>query len=115
MKEDLWVCTLDIEGSFFVKPAYSFLARLILNEVNLAFLKAFVFQSLWKSPAPSKTVVFSWELLHDRIPLGTLVDCVLCDGTVEKALHMFIHCNFASFVWYCFSVVGLNYDTNTKS
>ncbi|PNX85550.1 F-box family protein [Trifolium pratense] len=49
------------------------------------------FFTLWCSPAPSKVVAFSWQLLHDRIPTrsnlahqhilspNVSLDCVACE------------------------------------
>lgn len=70
-----------------------------------------MFSHIWKSPAPSKVVEFSWKLLHDWIPTkvnlwhkqvlppDTSVSCVLCEGNAESVNHLFIHCKFAMEVW----------------
>ena len=64
---------------------------------------------VWKSGAPSKVVVFSWQLLLDRIPtklnlshrgvprpVGGL-GCVFCD---ESSVHLFLSCLSILPVWY---------------
>ncbi|CAJ2643641.1 unnamed protein product [Trifolium pratense] len=71
-----------------------------------------IFDHIWDSPAPSKVIAFSWQLLHDRIPTrsnlavrGILVadvpwECVGCVGSVESSIHLFLHCPSALKVWY---------------
>lgn len=70
-----------------------------------------VFGSVWESPTPSKVVVFSWQLLIDRIPtkvnlarrriLSTEVSdmCVFCDQNGETSSHLFLHCSSTFKVW----------------
>jgi hypothetical protein len=70
-----------------------------------------VFEKLWKSPAPSKVVAFTWKALLNRIPskvnlaVRNILDpsesltCVLCNRIDESALHLFLHCDVASVVW----------------
>jgi len=65
----------------------------------------------WKSPAPSKVVVFTWKLLHDRIPTkrnlairnslpsDSSLECVWCNNSVEDSTHLFLHCEGVSMVW----------------
>ncbi|KAK2426554.1 hypothetical protein QL285_025213 [Trifolium repens] len=38
------------------------------NLTAMSDLKALVFRDLWSSPAPSKIIAFSWQLLYDRLP-----------------------------------------------
>jgi len=83
----------------------------MLEESMASIEERRVFSHIWKSPAPSKVVAFSWKLLHDRIPTkvnlwhmqvlppDTSVSCVLCEGNVELVNHLFIHCEFAMEVW----------------
>ena len=70
-----------------------------------------MFTSLWKSPAPSKVIVFSWKLLLNRVPTSDNLSirnvlpveaptsCVWCDREVETARHLFLHCEMAMEVW----------------
>jgi len=40
----------------------------MLEERSISEEQGTVFSSIWKIPARSKVVAFSWKLLHDRIP-----------------------------------------------
>jgi hypothetical protein len=71
-----------------------------------------IFSKIWESPAPSKIVVFSWQLFHNRLPTkdnlfrhGVLDhkvggNCVWCDSSPGSAKHLFAHCWFGHRVWY---------------
>lgn len=54
--------------NFSVSSSYASLQRLVLPQEPLERTEEVVFDLLWKSPAPSKVVVFSWQLLLNRIP-----------------------------------------------
>jgi hypothetical protein len=70
-----------------------------------------VFDHLWESPAPSKVIAFSWQLLYDRIPSRSNLllrgievsdkpwECVGCVGKVESSIHLFLHCPGAKKIW----------------
>jgi hypothetical protein len=70
------------------------------------------FSNIWESPAPSKVVAFSWQLLYDCLPTkdnllrrgvlqhGSGDNCVLCDLHPESAKHLFLHSLTAHRVWY---------------
>ncbi|MCI39333.1 F-box family protein, partial [Trifolium medium] len=72
---------------------------------------ASVFEKIWLSPAPSKIIVFSWQLLYDRLPSKTNLyrrgvvhdsgnqDCVWCVAKPESGIHLLLHCDFAQIVW----------------
>jgi len=65
-----------------------------------------------KSGVPSKVVVFSWQLILDRIPTGfNLVSrgvllsdgglgCVFCAVLIESSVHLFLSCPSILPVWY---------------
>lgn len=96
---------------FSVKSAYLKLDRLMLMEDLWREEEKRVSSRLWKCPAASKVVAFSWKLLLNRVPtrdnlrlrnvLPTEVpnSCVLCDREEESALHLFLHCDIAREVW----------------
>jgi hypothetical protein len=67
-RKDAWWWKLEEEGSFSVSSSYELLAGLMMPTVILCESKEMVFGSVWKSPAPSKVVAFSWQFLLDRIP-----------------------------------------------
>jgi hypothetical protein len=64
---DRWVWKPNEEDGFSVKTAFdSLMGFHIENHCSNFELKTF--SSLWDSPAPSKVVAFSWQLLHDHLP-----------------------------------------------
>ncbi|MCI19506.1 hypothetical protein A2U01_0040662, partial [Trifolium medium] len=108
---DRWWWKSEPEGVFSVKSTYSLLFK-DLNEVVDGMGSEFkVFQQIWRSPAPSKIIVFSWQLLHNRLPTrdnltrcGVLRaddsrGCVVCTGSMETSTHLFLHCDFAASIW----------------
>ncbi|AES94340.1 hypothetical protein MTR_5g013360 [Medicago truncatula] len=60
--------SLEDTGVFTVKSAYNKLEVLVLVEDRWREEERRVFKSLWKVPAPSKVVAFTWKVLLDRIP-----------------------------------------------
>jgi hypothetical protein len=108
---DSWRWSLTTDAGFSVKSAYYAILEYGGDLQNLTSYEENIFARIWESPAPSKVVVFSWQLLHGRIPtkdnlvsrgvLGQEVDvrCVWCDYSPEAAKHLFLHCNVAHRVW----------------
>jgi hypothetical protein len=111
-EEDSWRWSLESDGCFSVKSAFSSLTKELVIGPILSSFELKVFSSIWESPAPSKVVAFSWQLLYDRIPTrdnlllrGVLPSqsgdlCVWCDDLRESPIHLFLHCKVASLVWY---------------
>ncbi|CAJ2633603.1 unnamed protein product [Trifolium pratense] len=74
-------------------------------------MEASVFEKIWMSPAPSKIIAFSWQLLYDRLPSksnlyrrGVMLDagnqdCMWCAANLESGTHLLLHCDFAQTVW----------------
>lgn len=105
-EEDRWVWRLEDNGDYSVKSMYTKLDRETGVEDEPRGWERGVFKDIWKSPAPSKVVAFSWKLLYDRIPTRrnlTLRNalppdapllCVLCDSTEESSTHLFLHCRY---------------------
>ncbi|GAU30313.1 hypothetical protein TSUD_211700 [Trifolium subterraneum] len=105
--EDSWVLTLDPTGSYSVKSAY-----LAITSVEVAPEPNSLLTRVWKSWAPSKVIVFSWQLLQDRVPTrqnllrhhvlreASLSLCALCGDFVESINHLFITCDCISIFWY---------------
>lgn len=65
-------------------------------------------KKLWKLRLPPKIKIFSWKLLHQRLPtLDYLVKlgfhspniCILCKQDVEYVHHLFYKCAFTSAIW----------------
>lgn len=108
---DSWRWSQGDDGEFSVESCYSLLERLCLLDDRGRQGVEVVFKYLWKCPAPSKVVVFSWTLLLDRIPTrvnlarrGCLgqdasTSCVFFNEGDETANHLFLHCNVVSRVW----------------
>lgn len=111
LEEDVWCWKLEEKGVFSVNSLYKKLEGSMLEARTISEEQGRVFSSVWKSPAPSKVVAFSWKLLHDRIPSKANLavrqvlppeasqDCNLCEGMIESTNHLFLHCGFVSEVW----------------
>ncbi|KEH34551.1 hypothetical protein MTR_3g063130 [Medicago truncatula] len=67
-EEDRWKWGLEESGMFSVKSSYGKLEGIVLTEDFWSETDKRVFRKIWKSPAPSRVVAFSWKLLYDRIP-----------------------------------------------
>ncbi|GAU18667.1 hypothetical protein TSUD_125000 [Trifolium subterraneum] len=102
-----WSWRHDSSEIFSVKSAYLMLTSgVVHNGVDSLLAR------VWKSWAPSKVIVFSWQLLLDRVPTrqnllrrrvirdpsGAL--CAFCGASVEAIDHLFITCGSISLVWY---------------
>jgi len=108
---DFWWWKLEEEGNFSVSSSYVSLESLMLHQEPLERTKKVVFDLVWKSPAPSKVVVFSWQLLLNRIPTKvnllsrrilapvSLGRCEFCEQAAETATHLFLHCDWTFKVW----------------
>lgn len=109
--EDSWWWKLEDDGIFSVNSLYKKLIRGGVEDEELREEENKVLAQIWKSPAPSKVVAFSWKLLLNKLPtrLNLLrrncsspessVLCVLCNSTAESVNHLFLHCEVASEVW----------------
>ncbi|KAK2446021.1 hypothetical protein QL285_016880 [Trifolium repens] len=111
-EEDSWRWIPDSDGAFSVNSAYNFLVGELHSLEASEGEVPVVFEQIWESPAPSKVIAFSWQLLYDRIPTSANLvarhivapdasrDCVGCDGCAETSLHLFLHCPSAITIWY---------------
>jgi hypothetical protein len=110
--DDKWSWLLSPDGCFSVKSVYEELFKEIVAGPILGVLEENVFKNIWDSPAPSKIIVFSWQLLYDRVPTkdnlllrGIILPnggthCAWCGQFPEYACHLFLHCKVAFSVWY---------------
>jgi hypothetical protein len=110
-EEDVWRWELEDSGCFSVKSAYLLIDGIYSTETLIGDLHIRVLKNIWKSPAPSKVIAFSWKLIRNRLPTtdnllrrGVHVDggvnfCVHCLSREENVSHLFLHCDFASGVW----------------
>jgi hypothetical protein len=110
-ERDKWVWKLEDDGVFSVKSSYQYLAAEMANSELVSVEAARVFEKIWTSPAPSKIIAFSWQLLYDRLPSKSNLrnrgvvqfqqnqNCIWCGDCPETGIHLLMHCNFAQEVW----------------
>ncbi|GAU11500.1 hypothetical protein TSUD_344900 [Trifolium subterraneum] len=110
--QDLWVWKHDATRIFSVKSAYSVLVSNLGVTVVSPEVSDQVLAKVWKSWVPSKVIVFSWQLLQDRIPSrqnlfrrNVITDphnilCILCGMSIESVDHLFLICDLSSSAWY---------------
>jgi hypothetical protein len=108
---DEWKCQYSTGGMFSVRSLYCYLAGIIIPPIFLEPDLVKDLRFLWKSIAPSKVIVFSWQLLRRRLPTmanlairgvvwdGSNSHCVLCPMELENEGHLFGSCAFASALW----------------
>jgi hypothetical protein len=94
-----------------VNSVYQLVSELANLEVLSAHWHAVIFNSIWKSPTPSKACGFVWQLLHDRVPtrsnlvIRQIIDagaeslCPLCGEESETVAHLFLYCKVALKMW----------------
>jgi len=112
VREDVWAWTNSPDGRYFVKLAYS---NIIKGMPTMGTPEGEVLQTVsrvWKSWALSKVIVFSWQLLLDKIPTQSNlirrgvslpvegVGCVFCYSSSESAVYLFLSCPSFFPVWY---------------
>jgi len=89
---------------------YKKLEGVVLEEGMITLEQRKVFSCIWKNVVPSKVVAFSWKL-HNRTPTKVnlshrqvlspkiSLNCVMCEGVLESANHLMLHCPSAMKVW----------------
>jgi hypothetical protein len=108
---DAWRWKLEDKGVFTVNSSYRKLAGIRFGESPWSEEEKGVFDSMWKSPAPSKVVAFAWRVILNRVPtkvnlaLRNILGpedskfCVMCNTMDESSIHLLLHCEVASLVW----------------
>jgi hypothetical protein len=111
LEDDCWNWLPDEDGEFSVKSSYKILLKDLGEGDEVEGELGRVLEHIWDSPAPSKVVAFSWQLLYDRIATrnnlearGVVIserpwECLGCVGKVENSNHLFLHCPSAMLVW----------------
>ncbi|PNY12727.1 ribonuclease H [Trifolium pratense] len=109
--EDEWRCHYVNGGMFSVSLLYKYLSGRIIPPIARDPKLVRDLGFLWESLAPSKVIVFSWQLLLCRLPIRVnlakreIVDhdsnsfCVLCPMHLESEGHLFGWCALASSLW----------------
>lgn len=110
-EEDKWWWLPEDNGVYSVSSSYKVLEEVGVVEEGLSVEEGEFFTKLWKSPAPSKVLAFSWMSLLDRIPTrsnlalrrvlatGESRVCVLCGVEEESTNHLLLHCEVALKIW----------------
>ncbi|GAU15735.1 hypothetical protein TSUD_235480 [Trifolium subterraneum] len=110
--DDSWYWKHDSSGFYSVKSAFLELSRSRDDDATFSVEEERLLPKVWKTWAPTKVAVFSWQLLQDRLPTrqnlwqrGVIEDvsasmCVLCGLGLESADHLFGSCNLISPIWY---------------
>ena len=69
------------------------------------------YKMIWKIGTPSKVKIFSWLAAWNRVNTCDLLQskrpnlaispswCILCKRDSESIDHIFLHCNFAQYIW----------------
>jgi hypothetical protein len=82
-EEDCWCWRLDKDNVFTASSTYNLIAQLQHPLELQTQWHAFIYQNLWKTPAPSKVSSFVWQLLHDRVPTkkNLVIRQVIAEGS----------------------------------
>jgi hypothetical protein len=109
--DDSWSCSKGDEGFYAVKAGYNFLSENFLPVVEVSTNVLAVLKNLWSTLAPSKVIVFSWQLMMQRLPTRVNLArrgvpglrenpcCVWCPEERESEVHLFGTCSVALAVW----------------
>jgi hypothetical protein len=109
--DDSWKCEIGADGEYSVKDGYFFLAQNFLPPRVWNGVDGSVVKRVWVSLAPSKIVIFSWQLLLQRLPTRANLSrrrvlcppsqsvCVWCHSEAESENHLFATCRVAVEVW----------------
>jgi hypothetical protein len=114
---DKRVWSLEVDGVFSVKSAYNHLASVLNFLPPMPAMKASVFRNIWSSPAPSKIIAFSWQLLYNRLPSKSNLSCrgVGAVGKRERKGFLLVWHTTLWFLWKTRNGLIFKNVQNTKS
>ncbi|GAU31138.1 hypothetical protein TSUD_212450 [Trifolium subterraneum] len=107
----IWKSNLDMLDQDFLTDLIESLHQSQTSK-NSPGIDCVILATVWDSWATSKVIVFSWQLLQDRVPTkqnlqrrGVMVGaintlCVFCGAVEESVDHLFVSCDQISPVWY---------------
>jgi len=110
--QDRWICMLDSSSVYSSKMAYKEIVNRVLPGPPRSQQEIKVFSCLWNTLAPSKTIVFTWQVRWGKLAtkenlikrnLTSVVGsprCVLCSNHEESTQHLFFNCSVARDTWY---------------
>jgi hypothetical protein len=118
---DTWRCSIGVDGGYTVKDRYCFLSKNILPAVEGNGAIVGVVKRVWECLAPSKVIIFSWQLLLQRLPTRSNLSrrgvfrspsqtlCTRCQLDLETEVHLFTTCSVAVEVWVAiYAWIGLS-------
>jgi len=94
--EDKWIWCADTSGAYSAKASYKAIMSRFSVGHNKNDVEKKVFKFLWKCQAPSKVLIFSWQVLLGRVAtkdnlikrnfslVGGNHNCVYCQVVVES-------------------------------
>jgi hypothetical protein len=66
---DSWISNIgDVDEGYAVKEGYGFLSDNFLPPSELNDSNCLVMKRLWDRMAPSKVIIFTWQLMFQRLP-----------------------------------------------
>ena len=103
--EDKWIWKRDQGGYYTTRSGY----ELIWGDQMGAYQSS-DFVDLWKLKIPTKSLVFAWRLIRDRLPTKMNLSrrqvmvndlmCPFCGGVMEEAAHLLFSCSKILPLWW---------------
>ncbi|XP_028201834.1 uncharacterized protein LOC114386020 [Glycine soja] len=104
-REDRWSWKHDQSGYYLTKSGYD-----LIWEAQMGANHNLDFVDIWKLKIPSKSLVFAWRLIRDRLPTRmnlrrrkvviNEVQCPFCGDVEEEAAHLFFSCKKILPIWW---------------
>jgi hypothetical protein len=66
--QDKWVCGIGVDRDYVVKDGYCFLSNNFLPRLVSSGDVGRLVKKVWESFAPMKVIIFSWQLMLQRLP-----------------------------------------------